>query len=102
MRILKERPKIIANAQVGKIAPVHWTSRIPGQPGENPGGGTAGTVPGVGKPALLKIAGGIAWLGSVLSGPPMSEHGRFRNAAIAFEIQKHSGIAASWPQFPSR
>ena len=99
---LKERPQMIDNAPVGRIARVQLTSKLPGVPGENPGGSTAGTVLGVGQRALSNIAGGIARLGRVLSGPPMSERGRFRYAAIACEIQKQRGISASWRQFPSR
>jgi hypothetical protein len=32
----------------------------------------------------------------------MSDRDRFRYAANVCEIQKHSGISASWPQYISR
>ena len=99
---LKERPKMIDNAPVGRIARVQLASILPGVPGENPEGSTAGMVLGMGQRALSNIAGGIARLGRVLSGPPMGERGRFRYAASVSEIQTHRAIAANWPQFPSR
>ncbi len=99
---LKERPQMIDNAPVGRIARVQLASKLPGVPGENPGGSTAGTVLGVGQRALSNIAGGIARLGRVLSRPPMSERRRFRYAATVSEIQTHWAIAANWRQFPSK
>ncbi len=99
---LKERPQMIDNAPVGRIAQVQLASKLPGLPGENPGGSTAGMVLGVGQRALSNIAGGIARLGRVLSGPPMSERGRFGYAATASKIQAHRAMAANWVQFPSR
>ncbi len=99
---LKERPQMIDNAPVGRIARVQLASKLPGVPGENPEGSTVGTVLGLGQRALSNLAGGIARLGRVLSGPPMTERGRFRYAATASNIQTHREMAASWPQFPSR
>ena len=99
---LKERPQMIDNAPVGRIARVQLASKLPGVPGENLGGSPAETVFGVGQRALSNIAGGIARFGSVLSGPPMSERGRIRYAATASKIQTHQAMAANWPQFPSR
>ena len=99
---LKDRPQMIDNTPVGRIARVQLASKLPGVPGENPGGSTAGTVLGVGQRALSNIAGGIAKLGRVLSGPPMSERGRLGYAATASKIQAHRATAANWAQFPSR
>ncbi len=99
---LKERPQMIDNAPVGRIARVQLASKLPGVPGEAPGVSTAGTVLGVGQRALSNIAGGIARLGRVLSGPPMSERRRFRYPATASEIQTHRAMAANWLQPPSR
>ena len=99
---LKERPQIIDNAPVGRIARGQLPSKLPVVPGENAGGSTAGNVLGVGQRALSNIAGGIARLGRVLSGPPMSERGQLGYAATASKIQAHRATAANWAQFPSR
>ena len=99
---LKERPQFIDNAPAAGIAPAPLTPVLPIRAGENAGGGTAGSVLVVGKRALLNISGGIARFGSILSGPPMTERGRFRYAATASKIQTHRAMAANWPQFPSR
>ena len=99
---LKERPRMIDNAPAAEIAPAQLTPALPIRAGQNAGGSTDGSVLGAGKRALLKIAAGIAKFGSVLTGPPMSERGRFRYAATASKIQMHRGIAANWRQFPSR
>ena len=99
---LQERPQFIDNAPVGRIARVQLSSKLPGVPGEIPGGSTAGTVLGMGQRALINVAGGIARLAGVLSGPPMSERGRFGCAATASKIQAHRAMAANWAQFPSR
>ena len=99
---LKERPQMIDNAPAAGIAPAPLTPALPIRAGQNAGGSTDGSVLGAGKRALLKITAGIARFGSVLSGPPMTERGRFRYAATASKIQTHRGIAAIWRQFPSR
>ena len=99
---LKERHQMIDNAPAAGIAPAQLTPVRPIRAGQNAGGSTDGSVLGAGKRALLKIAAGIAKFGSVLSGPPMTERGRFRYAATASKIQTHRGIAAIWRQFPSR
>ena len=99
---LKERPQKNISPSVLRIAPATLTPVLPIRAGEIAGGSTAGSILGAGKQALLNIAGGIARLGRVLSGPPMSERGRFRYAATASKIQTHRAMAANWPQFPSR
>lgn len=99
---LKERPQMIDNAPAAGIAPAQLTPVLPIRAGQNAGGSTDGSVLGAGKRKLLKIAAGIAKFGSVLTGPPMSERGRFRYAATASKIQTQRGIAANWRQFPSR
>ena len=99
---LKERPQMIDNAPAAGIAPAPLTPVLPIRAGQNAGGSTDGSVLGAGNRAFLKIAAGIAKFGGVLSGPPMTERGRFRYAATASKIQTHQGIAANWRQFPSR
>lgn len=89
---LKDRHQVIDNSP----APVP-----PFATREKAEGATAGAV-SAGKRALLKAASGIAWLGNSLSGPPMSERGRFRHAATISKIQTHRAMAANWPQYPSR
>ena len=99
---LTDRPQLIDNGPAAGIGPAPLTPVLPIRAGENAGGSTAGSALGVGKQALLNIAGGIARFGSFLSGPPMSKRGRFRYAATASKIQMHRAMAANWPQFPSR
>ena len=99
---LKERTQTNKSASLLRIAPATLAPVLPVQVGDNTGHTQPGTIRSAGKRASLKFAAGIARIGRVVSGPPMSERGRFRYAANAFEIQKHAGIAASWPQLPSR
>ena len=99
---LNDRPQTIDNAPPSGIAPGPLAPVLPIRARENAGGSTAVSVLGAGRQALLNIAGGIARFGSVLSGPPMTERGRFRYAATASKIQTHRAMAANWPQFPSR
>ncbi len=99
---LKERTQTNKSASVLRIAPATLAPALPVRMVENASHSKPGTVWGVVRRALLKIAAGLAKSGNVVSGPPKSERGRIRYAANAFEIQKHLGIAASWPQLPSR
>jgi peptide/nickel transport system permease protein len=96
---LSERVVIVSVSRTvpNQIAPV-----TPVQLGENVNHRTSGAVLRVGKRALFKISGGVTGLRRIVVGPPMSDRDRFRYAAIAFQVQKHSGISASWPQYITR
>ena len=99
---LKERPQTNKSVSVLRIAPAQLAPTLPVRMVENASHSKPGTVWGVVRRAFLKIAAGLAKFGNVLSGPPMSERGRFRYAATASKIQTHRAMAANWPQFPSR
>ena len=96
---LKERPQMVDNTPVAPIATAPLVAALPVKVGENTGHSKPWTVLGVGKRARLKIATGIVRIGRVVSGPPMSDRDRSRYAINAFQIQKHIGIAASWPHY---
>jgi len=101
-QVLKEQPQIKDCASVVRIAPVRLTPSASTSAKEIGGESEPGPVLTAGRSALHKIAAGVARLGRVISGPPISERDRFRYAANAFEIQEYKGISSSWPQFPSR
>ncbi len=102
MRMLEERPQIKDSVSVPRVVPIQIAPVTPVQFGGNASHRTSGRVLGVGKRALLKIAGGVTVMGRIVMGPPMSDRDRFRYAANAYQIQKHSGMSASWPQYISR
>ena len=99
---LKERPQKNKSASVLRIAPATLAPAFPVQIRDNTGHTKPGTVRSAGKRAFLNFAAGIARIERVVSGRSTSERDRSRYAINAFQIQKHIGIAASWPQIPSR
>ena len=102
MRILEERPQIKDIAPAPRTGQIRIAPVTPVKVGENASHRTSGAVLRVGKWALLKIASGVTVMGRIVAGPPMSDRDRFRYAANVCEIQKYSGISASWPQNVSR
>lgn len=102
MRTLKEQYQSTESHVAEKVAREQSAASTVVQAGEIASTSELRPVLHAGKLVLIKIAAGVARLGRVMSGPRMSERDRFRYAANAVEIQKHSGIAASWPQFPPR
>ena len=102
MPTLLERPPTKISPAELRIAPAQAAPRHPGRAGRNAGHRTLRLALATGKRALLKIAGGIAGFGSILSGPPMSERDRSRYAAAASRAQTQKALAAVWSQYPLR